>query len=109
MTVINKDILQIAIKQSALDLNCGVSDFLCDHNVIIVASDINKNAKKYYKEPIPCNLISYGSNIVAFVQSKCKKIVQKCLESFEFYHCFETLNMHWLNEQFSVAGKKYVL
>ncbi len=102
----NKNILQIAMEQSALDLNCDASDFLYDHNVIVVASHINKNAKKYYKEPIPCNLISYGNNIVASVQNKYKETVQKYLENFEFYHCFETPNIHWLNEQLSAVGQK---
>ncbi len=31
----NKEILQIAMEQSALDINCNAEDFLCDHPVIV--------------------------------------------------------------------------
>ena len=57
----NKDILQIAMEQSALDLNCRAEDFLCSSHVI-VKSGVGAAARKYYKEPIACNLVSYGNN-----------------------------------------------
>ncbi len=31
----NKEILQIAMEQSALDINCNAEDFLCDHPIFI--------------------------------------------------------------------------
>ena len=40
------------------------------------------------------------------MQNEYKEIVQKYLENFEFYHCFETPNIHWLNEELSVAGQE---
>ncbi len=56
----NKEILDIAMQQSAYDINAKVSDFLMDTNVI-VKSEIGPLAKKYYEEPIACNFISYGT------------------------------------------------
>ena len=101
----NKEILQIAMEQSALDINCNASDFLCkDH--VIVKSAVGPDARKYYKEPIPCNLVSYGNNIVASVRDEYREIVEEYINKFKFYHCFETPNMHWLNERLSEKGQK---
>ena len=71
----NKEILDIAMQQSAYDTNAKASDFLMDTNVF-VKSEIGPLAKRYYKEPIACNLISYGSNIVASVKDEYKEIVE---------------------------------
>ena len=99
----NKEIFDIAMQQSAYDLNAKVSDFLMDTNVIVKAG-IGPSAKKYYEEPIACNFISYGNNIVASVKDEYREIVEKYLSKYEFYHCFETPNMHWLDEWMKENG-----
>lgn len=99
----NKDILDIAMKQSALDINANPSDFVKENNVF-VKSEVGPYARKYYKEPIACNLVSYGSNIVASVREEYRDIVEKYLNKYEFYHCFETPNMHWLDERMKEYG-----
>lgn len=101
----NKEILQIAMEQSALDINCNADDFLCSHHVI-VKSGVGERARKYYKEPITCNMVSYGNNIVASVRDEYRNIVEEYIGKFEFYHCFETPNMHWLNERLMQKGHK---
>ena len=101
----NKEILRIAMEQSALDINCKASDFLCS-NPVIVKSGVGAGARKYYKEPIACNLVSYGNNIVASVRDEYKEVVEEYIRKFEFYHCFETPNMHWLDERLSQKGQK---
>lgn len=101
----NKDILQIAMEQSAVDINCNAADFLCDKHVI-VESGVGAGARKYYKEPIACNLVSYGNNIVASVREEYREIVAEYIHKYEFYHCFETPNMHWLNDRLSDKGQK---
>lgn len=101
----NKDILRIAMEQSALDINCKASDFLCSNHVI-VRSEVGAGARKYYKEPIACNLVSYGNNIVASVRDEYKEVVEEYIRKFEFYHCFETPNMHWLDERLSKKGQR---
>ena len=101
----NKEILQIAMEQSAIDINCKASDFLCSSHVI-VRSGLGDGARKYYKEPIACNLGSYGNNIVASVRDEYKEVVEEYIKKFEFYHCFETPNMHWLDERLSEKGQK---
>ena len=99
----NKDILRIAMEQSAADIGCKAEDFLSDKNVIVPLK-LCPNAKRYYKLPIGANFISYGSNVVAAVTDEVKDIVSEYISKFEFYHCFETPNMHWLNERLSPLG-----
>ena len=99
----NKEIMDIAMQQSAYYTNAKVSDFLQDTNVF-VKSGVGPLARKYYKEPIACNFVSYGSNVVASVKDEFKEIVETYLSKFEFYHCFETPNMHWLDERMKEKG-----
>lgn len=99
----NQEIMEIAMQQSAYDLNANPSDFLQDTNICVRAG-IGPFAKRYYKEPIACNFVSYGSNIVASVKEEYKDIIETYLSKFEFYHCFETPNMHWLDERMKEHG-----
>ena len=101
----NKDILRIAMEQSAADIGCKAEDFLSDKNVIVPLK-LCPNAKRYYKLPIGANFISYGSNVVAAVTDEVKDIVSEYISKFEFYHCFETPNMDWLSTRLLEKGHK---
>ncbi|MFG6336457.1 MAG: GNAT family N-acetyltransferase [Lachnospiraceae bacterium] len=101
----NKEILHIAMRQSALDINCNEADFLCDYPVI-VKSRLGSQARKYYKEPITCNLVSYGNNIVASVTDEYRELIKEYVNKFTFYHCFETPNLNWLSERLLPRGQK---
>ncbi len=101
----NKEILQIALQQSAEDWNCQSEDFLQECPVI-VEEYLGEKARKYLKEPIPCNLISYGNNVVVSVKSEYRHIVEEYVRKFENYRCFEIPNLYWLNEQFEPFGYK---
>jgi len=101
----NQEILQIAMEQSARDLNCLAEDFRRYENVI-VTSHIGPEAKRYYKEPVPCNLVSYGNNIVASVKDEYRRSVETYIGRYAFYHCFETPNMLVLDEALRKAGQR---
>lgn len=101
----NQDIMQIAMKQSAEDMGCRAKGFLLPNN-IIVPFHLGAKARKYLKLPISCNLVSYGNNIVAATTDEVSGIVSEYLGRYEFYHCFETPNMHWLNERLAEKGHK---
>lgn len=101
----NEEILKIALAQSAEDIGCRPEDFLPDDNVIVPFC-MGEKARKYYKQPITCNLVSYGNNIVAAVTEEVSDVVREYIGKFEFYHCFETPNMHWLNERLADKGHK---
>ena len=96
----NREILQIAMEQSALDTNCCADDFKKTQN-IIVSSEKNPKARKYLELPFVCNLISYGNNIVASVDTRFKNIVWEYIQKYPTERCFETPGIYILNEAFS--------
>ena len=101
----NQEIMRVAMEQSARDLNCRAEDFMRHENVI-VKSHIGPEARRYYKEPVPCNLVSYGNNIVASVKDEYREIVETYMEHYTFYHCFETPNMLVLDEALRKEGQR---
>lgn len=101
----NQDILQIALKQSAIDLNCKSSDFMEERNKIVL-SKTHPDARKYLELPFACNLVSYGRNIVASVQEEWKEVVWDYIQQYPVEHCFETPNMHQLNDALQKGGQR---
>lgn len=99
-----EELLRIAMEQSAEDMNCQREDFL-NHQNVLVPFRLGKNARKYLKEPILANFVSYGNNVVAAATDDVKEIVAEYMDRYEFYHLFETPNMHWLDDR--LAGKGY--
>ena len=63
-TLTNQEMLQIAMRQSAEDIGCMPDDFRKSENVI-VRFQLGMKSRKYLKEPITCNFVSYGNNIVS--------------------------------------------
>lgn len=103
MNYTNKIIYQIAMEQSALDANCSAEDFLKEENVICISKE-NPLARRYLVLPHACNLISYGSNIVATISEEYEGIVKDYISKYAVEHCFETPNMHVLNDAFQEKG-----
>jgi hypothetical protein len=94
----NAEILEIAMRQSAIDENCKTDDF-CKNENIVVISAVNAGARKYLDLPFDCNLVSYGNNIVASVSSDIADVVRDYIGKYPFVHCFETPNLHVLNDE----------
>lgn len=103
MKMTNEMIRRIAMEQSAIDANCNVEDF-CLYENVIVASKEHPQARKYLKLPHVCNLISYGNNIVAAIDEKFRNIVSEYINKYSVEHCFETPNMHVLNDEVQKQG-----
>lgn len=99
----NDRILEIAMRQSAAELNCGWRDFTLPDNVIAVSAE-NAAARKYLTLPFACQLVSYGSNVVASVQEEYRELVEAYLKKYPAEHCFETPNMHVLNDGLQEKG-----
>jgi hypothetical protein len=93
----NKDILNIAMQQSAIDSNCNVDDFESFENKVVISSK-KTNARKYLELPFLCDLTSYGNNIIASGSSKLLGIVKDYINKYPVEHCFETPNLHVLIE-----------
>jgi len=103
MNFTNKIIKEIAMQQSAFDANCEAGDFTRGENVITISKE-NPLARKYLKLPHVCNLISYGNNIVATISEEYREIVEQYINKYPVEHCFETPNMHVLNDAFQKYG-----
>lgn len=101
----NKEILKIAMRQSAVDLCAEPADFEKDENVV-VASHGNGGARRYLKLPFSCQLVSYGNNIVASVSPELRGIVTKYISVYPIEHCFETPHLHVLNDALIEKGQK---
>lgn len=101
----NKEILNIAMRQQAIDCNCNLEDFCQSENKIVISKD-NQLARKYLELPFFCDLVSYGYNIVASVDSTVTDIVSNYINKFSMEHCFETPNLHVLNDEFQKLGMR---
>ena len=96
----NKEILQIALKQSAVDMNCRPEDF-CRNEYVITESRASEAARKYLPLPFACDMVSYGSNIVATIDPQYREIVEQYLSSYPVANAFETPHMHVLDDAFA--------
>lgn len=94
----NKEIIEIAMKQSAIDSGCEIKDFISSKNKVVI-SKINENARRYLKLPFLCDFTSYGNNIVASVSEPFSQIAKEYINKFPVEHCFETPNLHWFMEK----------
>lgn len=101
----NRDILDIALQQSAYDCNCEPGDFLKAENVV-TQSQRHPLARKYLELPLSCDLVSYASNIVAQASPEIIPLVQKYIDRYPVEHCFETPNLHVLDELLRPFGQK---
>lgn len=93
----NKEILDIALQQSAYDCNCCSEDFLSEKNVVTL-SKANPKARRYVPLPLECDLVSYGNNIVAQVSGRTKSAVLEYMNKYDAYRCFETPQINALND-----------
>ncbi len=93
----NKEILQVAMQQSAIDLSCKKEDFEKKENVIVV-SEKNSKCRSYLELPFYCDLTSYGNNVVASVNTEIKEDVAAYISKYPIEHCFETPNLYVLNK-----------
>jgi GNAT superfamily N-acetyltransferase len=101
----NREILNVAMAQSAIDLSAAASDFEKNENVI-VTSTISEGARRYLKLPFSCQLVSYGNNVVASVLPEFRDLTEKYINSYPVEHLFETPHMHLLNDALLKKGQK---
>lgn len=101
----NSEILKIALEQSAYDCNCEPGDFLKNENVITLSKE-NPKARIYVPLPLECDLITYGSNIVAQVSERVQDSVKRFLDIADGYHTFETPFIYLLDDYLEKYGLK---
>ena len=99
----NSDILQIAMRQSAVDSGCDAEDFLRSENRI-VPSRKNEGARKYLILPHLCDFTSYGNNIVVSASAGAAEVAREYLARYPMEHCFETPHLHVLIDRLRPLG-----
>jgi len=100
-----KEIWGIALRQSACDCNCAPEDFLREENVI-TTSRTHPDARKYLPLPFKCDMVSYGSNIVAQTSEELAEVIRDYLNRYPVEHCFETPHLHVLDDMLKEYGLK---
>lgn len=105
----NSEILNTAMRQSALELGCEPEDF-CKNNNVAVVSKASEKARRYLVTPnnalpFDCNIVSYGNNVVAGAKAEYLSFVKQYIDDFGFPHCFETPGIHVLDEKMRSFGK----
>lgn len=100
-----EEIWQTAYRQSAEDLCCDLGDFRREEGVVVLSRE-NPRARKYLELPFSCQLVSYGGNVVASVSPPFREAAEAYLRRFPPEHCFETPNLHVLNEALLPLGQK---
>ena len=93
----NQELLKIAMTQSAIDLCADPADFEKDENVVVISRE-SVGARRYLKLPFSCQLVSYGSNVVASVSPEFREITENYIDKYPVEHLFETPHLHMLND-----------
>ena len=98
MSLNNPRILEIAQEQSAFDCSCAASDFLSPVSRVHESLP-SPNARRYLTLPHLCDLVSYGSNVVACCAPELIPGVERFIASMPSpARCFETPGLYALNE-----------
>ena len=100
------DIDRIALEQSAIDCSCAPDDFLKSENVV-TESLAASNARRYLTLPHICDLVSYGSNVVACCRQDLIPGVRRYVDTLpNAAACFETPSIYALNRVLEPADAR---
>ena len=101
----NKEILQIAVRQQAIEFNCAPEDFFLKENKVVISKE-NPEARKYLKLPFFCALASFGNNIVASVDAVIAEMVLGYINKHKMEDCFAPPNLFDLNDELQKYGAR---
>ena len=100
----NADILDIALAQHAVDCCCTPQAFLASQHVVCVSHEA-PGARAYLKLPQICNLVSYGSNVVACCAEELVEPITAWLaQDRPLHYCFETPTLYGLSRILEPPG-----
>lgn len=99
-----RDITDIAMRQSAVDMGCAPEDFLKTEPVI-VPSRVHSGARAYLDEPLFFDVASYGSNIIVQCAPEMAEFAKEYVSRADIESCFETPTIYRLNAELAKYGK----
>lgn len=100
-----REMLHIAMTQSAEDLGCRPEDFLAD-GPILRPFKMGTGARKYLKPAMSGCLVSYGKGLVAAVREEIADIVEGFITDEPYYHLLETPALCRLDERLRERGHR---
>lgn len=101
-----KEILEIALAQSAKDLGCAPADFLKSENTVVPSGKFD-GARAYLKQPDPCHIVSYGRGAVAAADPAISDEIKALLDGIHpVTRCFCTPYLGELDSILSRIGCK---
>ena len=103
MRLRGQEILEIAMAQSAVDLGCEPEDFTRPWSVI-VDSVPAEGARAYLDLPFLCDMVSYGSNVVASIDPRLEGIVKRFLQQHDFSVCMASPDVLALDAALAAEG-----
>lgn len=102
----NNTIMKIALEQSAYDCCCAPEDFLAARNSVHVSKPSDR-ARRYLELLHICDLVSYGTNIVATGREDLLPEIARCINHMPaIEHCFETPGLYPLNKILEKEGAR---
>lgn len=102
----NAEILDIALAQSAINCCCAAEDFFAAESSVHVSRP-REGLPAYLEPPQVCDLVSYGSNVVACCLEELEGPVAAWLSSLDTPHdAFETPELYRLNDLLAPAGAR---
>lgn len=101
----NEEVRRTALAQSAIDCNCRPEDLLRAENVI-TSANADPRARAYLPRPVECDLVSYGTNVVAQVSERVRQAVTGYVNAYPASFSFETPHLYVLNEALAPFGLK---
>jgi len=101
----NQKILEIAMRQQAIDYNCAPDDFYARENKVVISKE-NPKARAYLRLPFFCALTSFGNNIVASVDADIVDFVSEYIKDKKIEECFAPPNIFILNDELRKHGRQ---
>lgn len=99
----NKQIWEIALRQSAFDCNCEPGDFLADKGKVTLSRS-HPEARKYLPLPFKLDMTSYGNCIVAQCSEELMPVAAEYMEKYDVSHAFETPHLQALDKMLQPHG-----
>ena len=110
----NRDMMEIALQQSAWDLQCDAKDFFKDEPVVVI-SHPEKRKKKFMPQINALEMATYGTNVVASVIPELKEVTEVYLKDKDPERAFEAPGIFELNRalypfgyEVSFMGQNYL-
>jgi len=101
----NQKILEIAMRQQAIDYNCAPDDFCSSENKVVISKE-NPKARAYLRLPFFCALTSFGNNIVASVDADIADFVSEYMKGKKIEDCFTPPNLFILHDELRKHGRQ---